>query len=150
MEPNATIDLDEVLALISPVRGKTPPRPTNTMREEMGILMGENSFFDTPLTLNLRSDEADFAVVGKAHRIQKDGDTYTLEEEIVLDRKVDWELWRDRTTLRGKMLSLALMIAKKNHSRYLNSFSLCRRGIGTKPLCFGKRGSFRRPFCRRG
>ena len=113
MEPNATIDLDEVLSLISPVRGKTPPRPTNTMREEMGIRIGKNSFFDTPLTLNLRSDEADFAVAGKAHRIQKDGDTYTLEEEIVLDRKVDWELWRDRTTLRGKMLSLALMIAKK-------------------------------------
>lgn len=107
------IQLDEVLSLLVPLSEETPGRPTGAMRAEMGVTDNENTFYDTPLTLVLRSGEEDLSLRGTAHRIRKDGDTYTLEEELVLDRKVDWELWRERSSLRGKMLALALMYTKK-------------------------------------
>ncbi len=105
--------LDEVLSLIVPLSEDQPRRPTDGMRRETGVIDNADTFYDTPLTLLLRVGEEELAIRGEAHRIKKDGDTYTLEEEIYLDRKVDWELWRERCTLRGKMLALALMYTKK-------------------------------------
>ncbi|MBR4287986.1 MAG: hypothetical protein IKT50_00950, partial [Clostridia bacterium] len=105
--------LDEVLSLIVPLSVDRPSRPSDKMRREMGILDNHDTFYDTPLTLILPVGEEELFIRGEAHRIKKDGDTYILEEEILLDRKVEWELWRERCTLRGKMLALALMYTKK-------------------------------------
>ncbi len=107
------IRLDEVLSLIVPLAEQSPSRPSDGMRREMGVTDHSDTFYDAPLTLILRVGEEELSIRGEAHRITKDGDTYTLEEEILLDRKVDWELWRERSTLRGKMLALALMYTKK-------------------------------------
>lgn len=107
------IRLDEILSLIVPLSVDRPSRPSDKMRREMGILDNHDTFYDTPLTLILPVGEEELFIRGEAHRIKKDGDTYILEEEILLDRKVEWELWRERCTLRGKMLALALMYTKK-------------------------------------
>lgn len=110
---NRAIPLDEVLSLVLPLSEKKSSRPTKKTREEMGVLDNENTFYDTPLTLFLRSGEDEFALKGTAHRIRKENGGYILEEEIALNRKVDWEIYRERSTLRGKILALALMITKK-------------------------------------
>ncbi len=112
-EVPSTVELDRVLPHLLPQDG--------FLGEEIAVLRPKKSapceegavFSDTPLTLRLRSESGEFSLRGTAHRIHKNEDGYTVEEEIALNRQADFHTWRkDYALLRAQILTLALLTAK--------------------------------------
>ncbi len=113
-DKNLTIGLNDVLALLCPTKnGEDRSRPSETMRKEA---LGQNALWgypDTPLSLKLGYGEGTLSLEGIAHRIHKEGDEYILEEETLVERSVDFSLYRDQAMLRAQLLGLALCNTKK-------------------------------------
>ena len=107
------IALDEILPLLAPAKnGKEKRRPSEKMRKE---ILGESALWgysDTPLSLRLGYGEESLELSGVAHRVLKDGASYIIEEETLVDRSVDFSLFRDQAMLRAQLLGLALCNAK--------------------------------------
>lgn len=118
-ESIAVIEIDAVLSHLIPQNGflgETELVSRRPRQRDFSQKTGEY-FVNTPLSLKLRSDEVSLELRGVAHCIERRGEDYILEEEILLDRKSDFHgTVRDRALLRGQILALALCRAK-NRSR---------------------------------
>ncbi len=113
-EKNLVIALDEILPFLSPTKnGEEKKRPNSTLRQE---LLGESALWgypDTPLSLRLGYGEDVLSLEGVAHRVLKNGDGYIIEEDTLVERSVDFTLFRERALLRAQILGLALCNTKK-------------------------------------
>ena len=113
-EKTLVIKLDEILPFLSPLKnGEEKKRPNETMRRE---LLGESALWgysDTPLSLCLGYGEGTLSLEGVAHKVLKNGNDYIIEEDTLVERSVDFELFRSFSLLRAQFLGLALCNTKK-------------------------------------
>lgn len=116
-EKTTEILLSSLLPILFPESEHIPfSRPRE---EEMAPLFGEISgevFFDTPLSLSLKHREGVLQLRGTAHRIIKHEKEYILEEAAAVEHMAGTAPLREALLFQAKILSLALMAAKKIES----------------------------------
>lgn len=113
-EKTTDISLSSLLPLMFPESARIAwSRPS---KEQRKALFGEEDgevFFDTPLALSLKHSEGILLLRGLARRITKREKEYILEEEIATEHMVGTAPLREALLFQAKILSLALMNAKK-------------------------------------
>ena len=138
-ENSLVIALDEILPLLAPTKnGKEKQRPTEKMRKE---ILGESALWgysDTPLSLRLGYGEGSLALSGVAHRIVKDGASYIIEEDTLVERSVDFSLYRDQAMLRAQLLGLALCNTKSLSGVTLRLLVFAEGRAEIEEFCFEK------------